>query len=341
MKVSEFDYHLPDELIAQDPLQHRDQSRLMIIHKDNGTLEHENFRDIVHYLRPGDVLVLNETRVIPARLIGFKESTGGQVEVLLIREKEKNVWEALVKPGRRTKPGSTFFFGGDMLKGTVLASTGAGIWLVRFESRVPFSEALSKIGKMPLPPYIKKYPEDPQRYQTVYARREGSVAAPTAGLHFTGGLLADLKSVGIHLATVLLHVGPGTFMPVRSENVEEHLMHEEYYEIPVETADLINAAVNTGRRIIAVGTTTVRCLETGAQETGQVMAGSGYTSVFIYPGYKYRVVKGMVTNFHLPKSTLIMMVSALAGRDLILKAYREAVERRYRFYSFGDAMLIL
>ncbi len=342
MKVSDFDYYLPEDLIAQDPLACRDESRLMIIRKHSLSFEHRKFKDIIEYLNSGDVLVLNDTRVIPARLTGVKEGAGVQVEVLLLRKKEEGLWEVLVRPGRRVQPGSVLVFGEGVLKGTVLERTDAGGRLVRFESLLPFEQVLGKIGKMPLPPYIKKYPEDPWRYQTVYACRDGSVAAPTAGLHFTAMLLDKLKHAGVKLATVLLHVGLGTFRPVRAEHVEEHHMHEEYYEVSRETADLLNAAAEApAGRIIAVGTTTVRCLETAAGETGRVQAGSGYTGVFIYPGYKFKVVKGLVTNFHLPRSTLIMMVSALAGRDTVLQAYREAIERRYRFYSFGDAMLIL
>lgn len=342
MKVSEFDYHLPARLIAQDPLPGRDQSRLMVVGRKSGELSHRKFKDIVDYLRPGDVLVLNDTRVIPARLMGKREDTGGQVEVLLIRERGDSLWEVLVKPGRRARPGATLVFGDGALKGTLLDRTDVGGRVVRFDSPVPFRQALEELGRMPLPPYIKKYPEDPRRYQTVYARREGSVAAPTAGLHFTGDLLDEIKNAGIKVVTVLLHVGLGTFRPVTADDVEEHRMHEEFYEISPETADVINdAAQSPGGRVVAVGTTTVRCLEASAGGPGRVRAGSGYTDIFIYPGYEFKVVRGMVTNFHLPRSTLIMMVSAFAGRDNMLRAYGEAVDREYRFFSFGDAMLIL
>ncbi|MFZ5631373.1 MAG: tRNA preQ1(34) S-adenosylmethionine ribosyltransferase-isomerase QueA [Bacillota bacterium] len=342
MKVSDFDYYLPDRLIAQDPLLRRDESRLMVVRRDRDVFEHRRFKDILEYLRPGDVLVLNDTKVIPARLIGIREGSGGQVEVLLLREKEECLWEVLVRPGRRVRPGTALIFGEGILKGKVLENIGEGGRLVRFESAVPFKEALDKIGRMPLPPYIKKYPADPQRYQTVYARREGSVAAPTAGLHFTGELLDEIRSAGVRVVTVLLHVGLGTFRPVKVRDVEEHHMHEEYYEISREAAGALNAATQSrSGRIIAVGTTTVRCLEAGADKLGRVRPGYGYTDIFIYPGYRFRMVEGLITNFHLPRSTLIMMVSAFAGRDKILRAYRQAVDRQYRFFSFGDAMLLL
>ncbi|MCL4441429.1 MAG: tRNA preQ1(34) S-adenosylmethionine ribosyltransferase-isomerase QueA [Firmicutes bacterium] len=342
LKTADFDYCLPGELIAQDPLPCRDQSRLMVVRRESDKFEHKRFKDIVDYLRPGDVLVLNDTRVIPARLWGIKEGTGGQVEVLLLTRRAENLWEVLVRPGRRARAGTTLIFGGGLLQGVVLESTAAGGRLMRFESTVPFDEALERIGKMPLPPYIKKYPEDPGRYQTVYARKEGSVAAPTAGLHFTGELLESIRSSGVRVVTVLLHVGLGTFRPVQVEDVHDHHMHGEYYEISQEAADAINgAAQKPGSRVIAVGTTTVRCLESGAAGEGRVRAGSGLTDIFIYPGYRFKVVQGMVTNFHLPRSTLIMMVSAMAGRERVLSAYRQAVEKSYRFFSFGDAMIIL
>jgi len=342
LKVTEFEYHLPEDLIAQDPVDCRDQSRLMIVQRDTDTLEHKMFRDIQEYLHPGDVLVLNETRVIPARLMGIRDGTGGQVEVLLLRKREDRLWEVLVKPGRKARPGTVLIFGEGELKGKVLDTTDVGGRLVHFESSDPFDEVLDKIGRMPLPPYIKKYPQDPRRYQTVYAQSEGSVAAPTAGLHFTEDLLGNIRRSGVKVVTVLLHVGLGTFRPVQAEDIRDHRMHEEYYEISPETSETVNMALQTpGARVIAVGTTTVRCLETGAGGRGCLNPGSGFTDIFIYPGYKFNVVQGLVTNFHLPRSTLIMMVSALAGRDKVLRAYREAVERRYRFFSFGDAMLIL
>lgn len=343
MKATEFDYRLPEDLIAQDPAERRDQSRLMVIRKDTELFEHRVFRDIVEYLSPGDVLVVNETRVIPARMYGSREDTGGQVEVLLLEKKTGDgLWEALVRPGRRVRPGTALSFGAGLCRGEVIDTTGTGGRLIRFESAVPFEEVLDRIGLMPLPPYIKKYPRDPGRYQTVYARREGSVAAPTAGLHFTGDLLERIKDSGVKVVRVLLHVGLGTFRPVQVEDIAGHHMHEEYYEISHEAADILNKAIqDRAGRVVAVGTTSVRCLETCCDEQGHVRAGSGYTDIFIYPGYKFKVVQGLVTNFHLPRSTLLMLVSALAGREKILRAYREAVERRYRFYSFGDAMLIL
>ncbi|MFZ5643142.1 MAG: tRNA preQ1(34) S-adenosylmethionine ribosyltransferase-isomerase QueA [Bacillota bacterium] len=342
LKTSDFDYYLPEELIAQDPLPCRDESRLMVVKREKGTFEHRKFKDIVEYLHPGDVLVLNETRVIPARLMGVKEGTGGIIEVLLLNKKEDNLWEALVKPGRRARAGTRLIFGDGILKGTVVDATDSGGRIIRFEGFVPFEEALYNIGKMPLPPYIKKYPEDPGRYQTVYARTEGSVAAPTAGLHFTADLLSAIKNMGIKVVTVLLHVGLGTFRPVQVEDIREHHMHEEFYQISPGAATAINEARQSpGGRVIAVGTTTVRCLESGAVGEGRVSAGSGYTDIFIYPGYEFKVVQGLVTNFHLPRSTLIMMISALAGQERILNAYSEAVDLRYRFFSFGDAMLIL
>ena len=342
LKTSEFDYELPDRLIAQDPEAIRDESRLMVVPKGDESFQHRRFRDLVEYLRPGDVLVLNHTKVIPARLMGVREDTGGQVEVLLLSKREDLVWEVLVRPGRRARPGTVLLFGGGLLRGTVLESTEVGGRVIRFECREPFDQVLERVGRMPLPPYIRKYPADPRRYQTVYAEKEGSVAAPTAGLHFTGDLLDRIKAAGVKVATVLLHVGLGTFRPVSSETVEEHRMHQEFYQITPETAAVINDAARDPRgRVIAVGTTTVRCLESGAEGPGLVRAGSGQTDIFIYPGYEFKVVEGLVTNFHLPRSTLIMMVSAFAGRERILRAYREAVEREYRFFSFGDAMLII
>ncbi|MFZ5646817.1 MAG: tRNA preQ1(34) S-adenosylmethionine ribosyltransferase-isomerase QueA [Bacillota bacterium] len=343
MKVSEFNYHLPEELIAQDPAECRDKSRLMVIRRDSESFEHRVFRDIVEYLRPGDVLVVNETRVIPARMYGIREGTGGQVEVLLLKKAtDEGLWEALVRPGRRVRPGTALVFGGGICRGTVIDTTDTGGRLIRFDSAVPFEEVLDRVGLMPLPPYIKKYPEDPGRYQTVYARREGSVAAPTAGLHFSGDLLEKIKYSGVNVVKILLHVGLGTFRPVQVEDVRDHHMHEEYYEISHDAAEILNEAIQGRRgRVIAVGTTSVRCLETCSDGLGRVRAGSGYTDIFIYPGYRFKVVQGLVTNFHLPRSTLLMLVSALAGREKILRAYREAVELRYRFFSFGDAMLII
>jgi len=341
LKASEFDYYLPEYLIAQDPVPSRDESRLLVVSRESESFAHKTFRDLTGYLRTGDVLVINETKVIPARLMGVKEGAMSEVEVLLIKPREESLWEALVRPGRRLRPGSRIIFGEGLIEGTVIDNTDTGGRLIRFESPLPFAEALQRVGRMPLPPYIKKYPQDPGRYQTVYAAREGSVAAPTAGLHFTGELLEKIKNTGVEIVKVLLHVGIGTFRPVRCDDVEEHHMHEEYYEISGAAADALNEAKNAGRRVIAVGTTSVRCLEAVAGETGKIKAGSGLTDIFIYPGYKFKVIDGMVTNFHLPRSTLIMMVSAFAGRDKILKAYKEAVAMGYKFFSFGDAMLIL
>ncbi|NTW05743.1 MAG: tRNA preQ1(34) S-adenosylmethionine ribosyltransferase-isomerase QueA [Peptococcaceae bacterium] len=341
MKLTDFDYQLPQELIAQDPLLVRDQSRLMVIDKGRKLLEHKVFTDLSAYLNPGDILVINQTKVIPARLIGSKVGTGAAIEVLLLKDLGKGLWETLVKPGRRVKPGVKLIFGEGIMTGTVTSATDQGGRLIQFESRESFSGAINRIGKMPLPPYIKNYPEDPLRYQTVYANEEGSVAAPTAGLHFTPELLGKIRHKGIRVVPVIHHVGLGTFRPVAVDNIEEHYMHKEYYNIPEETAELINSTrAGSEGRIIGVGTTSVRCLESAVDSSGRVSAGSGETEVFIYPGYKFKVIQGMITNFHLPKSTLIMMVSALAGRELIMDAYMEAVKREYRFFSFGDAMLI-
>jgi S-adenosylmethionine:tRNA ribosyltransferase-isomerase len=341
MKLTDFDYKLPPELIPQDPILVRDQSRLMVLDKVSRHKEHKVFTDLLAYLYPGDVLVINQTKVIPARLIGSKAGTGALIEVLLLKDLGGNLWETLVRPGRRVKPGTMLVFGGGILTGTVLAATEQGGRLVRFESSETFFSAINKVGRMPLPPYIRNYPEDPQRYQTVYASQEGSVAAPTAGLHFTPELLEKIKFAGIRVASVIHHVGLGTFRPVSVDNIEDHYMHRESYYIPEEAAELINSTASGSKgRIIGVGTTSVRCLESAADSLGRVRPGAGETELFIYPGYKFKIVQGMITNFHLPKSTLIMMVSALAGRELIMDAYREAIERKYSFFSFGDAMLI-
>ncbi len=342
MKLSTFDYVLPEMLIAQDPLPERDESRLMVVDRNKEEFEHRRFKDLLEYLHPGDVLVLNQTKVIPARLFGKKEGSGGLIEVLLLRDNRNGLWETLVKPGRRARPGTKLVFGEGLIKGEIIKDTDQGGRLIHFNSDKPFLEALDEVGKMPLPPYIKKYPDDPQRYQTVYANQKGSVAAPTAGLHFTSSLLNKIKEKGVKVVPVLLHVGLGTFRPVSVENVEEHRMHPEYYEISKETADTINSSiVNKEGRIIAVGTTTVRCLESAAGKDGMIKPGSGDTDLFIYPGYRFKVIQGIVTNFHLPKSTLLIMICAFAGREKVLKAYQEAVDRKYRFYSFGDAMLII
>lgn len=341
MRLSDFDFELPEELIAQEPLERRDSSRLLVLHKDNYSIEHRRFGDLIEYLNPGDVLVMNNTKVLPARIFGVRAITGANIEVLLLRQVSPDNWETLVKPGKRARVGEKLVFGNGLMEGTIKEHTDTGGRIIEFSYREPFLQVLERIGTMPLPPYIKKPLEDQQRYQTVYARQEGSAAAPTAGLHFTPELLENIKLKGVKIVYVLLHVGLGTFRPVQVENITEHHMHEEFYEITPEAAREINESRSRGGRVVAVGTTSVRCLETSSNSEGQVIAGSGLTDIFIYPGYKYKVVQSLITNFHLPKSTLVMMVSALAGRDNILAAYKEAVEERYRFFSFGDAMLIL
>lgn len=339
--MSDYDFELPPELIAQEPAKRRDEARLLVLFRSTGCLEHRLFRDLVDYLLPGDVLVLNETRVIPARLRAKKAGNGGEVEVFLLRQLEGECWEALVRPGRRAKPGTRLVLGGGLAECVVGERTESGGRRVYFSSPLPVSELMTRLGEVPLPPYIKKYPQDPERYQTVYARREGSVAAPTAGLHFTPELLERIEKSGVKIARILLHVGLGTFRPVRVEDITRHHMHAEYYEVSPEAAEVINAARAGGGRVVAVGTTSVRCLEAAAGEDGRVKPGAGWTDLFIYPGYRFRAVDALITNFHLPRSTLLMLVSAFAGREKILAAYRVAVEKRYRFFSFGDAMLIL
>lgn len=340
MKVSDFDYYLPEELIAQKPIYPRDASRLLVLDRKTGQVEHCSFTEIVAYLQTGDVLVLNDTRVIPARLFGHRQDTGGKIEVFLLKCLSSNEWEVLVKPGKRARLGSTIVFGEGELTALVKDRTDAGGRLLEFKYQGVFEEHLDKLGLMPLPPYIKEKLEDRERYQTVYSRMEGSSAAPTAGLHFTPELLDAIQAKGIHLAYLLLHVGLGTFRPVTVENVEEHIMHSEYYEVTPEAAETINQARKQGGRIIAVGTTSVRTLETVADEKGIIRAGSGWTDIFIYPGYRFKCVDALLTNFHLPKSTLLMLVSAFAGVEQVREAYRQAVENRYRFFSFGDAMFI-
>lgn len=340
MKVSDFDYYLPEELIAQKPIYPRDASRLLVLDRKTGQVEHCSFTEIVAYLQTGDVLVLNDTRVIPARLFGHRQDTGGKIEVFLLKRLSSNEWEVLVKPGKRARLGSTIVFGEGELTALVKDRTDAGGRLLEFKYQGVFEEHLDKLGLMPLPPYIKEKLEDRERYQTVYSRMEGSSAAPTAGLHFTPELLDAIQAKGIHLAYLLLHVGLGTFRPVTVENVEEHIMHSEYYEVTPEAAETINQARKQGGRIIAVGTTSVRTLETVADEKGIIRAGSGWTDIFIYPGYRFKCVDALLTNFHLPKSTLLMLVSAFAGVEQVREAYRQAVENRYRFFSFGDAMFI-
>lgn len=345
MQVDLFDYHLPESLIAQTPLADRTASRLLTLNKRTGEIGHHMFEQLESYLEPGDVLVLNDTRVIPARLFGVKAETGAKVELLLLKQLEQDRWEALVRPGKKIKIGSVLLFGTDgsdepLLKATVEAEGEMGSRTLRFEYQGIFNELLDKLGSMPLPPYIKEQLPERERYQTVYAKHEGSAAAPTAGLHFTKEYLYRLEQKGIQLAYVTLHVGLGTFRPVSAETIDEHEMHEEYYEVSQETADQINEAKRRGGRVIAVGTTSSRTLETAADQDGILQAGKGWTGIFIYPGYQFRIVDALLTNFHLPKSTLLMLISALAGREQVLKAYQEAVEREYRFFSFGDAMFI-
>lgn len=340
MKVSDFHYNLPEELIAQRPLAIRDGSRLMVMDKNTGDVEHKVFKDLVKYLRPGDCLVLNDTRVIPARLIGKKLNTGGSIEVVLLRRIDMDCWEVLVKPGRRAGPGTRLSFGEGELIGEVLDETPVGGRIIHFEYSGIFENILDKLGTMPLPPYIKEKLRDPERYQTVYSRVDGSAAAPTAGFHFTNPLLKEIRQEGVHTAFVTLHVGLGTFRPVKAKAVENHVMHPEYYHIDKKACEVINEATDRGGRIIAVGTTSCRVLETVASRK-RVTPGEGWTNIFIYPGYDFKIIEGMITNFHLPQSTLIMLVSALAGRENIMNAYKIAIEKKYRFFSFGDAMLLL
>ena len=340
MKVKDFDFYLPEELIAQHPLEKRDESRLMVISKDIGKIQHKRFKNIIEYLNEGDCLVLNNTRVLPARLIGEKENTGGKMEFLLLKRIDKDTWETLVKPGKRAKIGSKFVFGNGELSAEVKSIGEEGSRIVQFQYEGIFEEVLDKLGQMPLPPYIRERLEDKERYQTVYSKENGSAAAPTAGLHFTEELLKEIKDKGVKIAFVTLHVGLGTFRPVKVENIEEHPMHSEYYTILKEDVEIINETKRNGGRIIAVGTTSCRTLETIGTIEGLVREQSGWTNIFIYPGYKFKVVDALITNFHLPQSTLLMLVSAISSRELILKAYSEAVEEKYRFFSFGDAMII-
>lgn len=341
MNLHDFYFDLPEELIAQDPLEDRSSSRLLALDRQTGERTHKIFKDVIDYLQPGDCLVLNNTRVLPARLIGAKEGTGAKVEVLLLKRKQDNVWETLVKPGKKARPGARIVFGDNLLVGEVIDVVEEGNRLVRFEYEGIFEEVLDQLGEMPLPPYITHQLQDKERYQTVYAKHNGSAAAPTAGLHFTEELLEKIKEKGVKIANVTLHVGLGTFRPVKVENILEHHMHSEFYSIEEEDAKLINDTKKAGGRVISVGTTSTRTMESVADENGYVKAGSGWTEIFIYPGYKFKVIDGLITNFHLPESTLLMLVSALAGREHVLAAYEEAVKERYRFFSFGDAMLIL
>ena len=340
MKVTDFNYNLPEELIAQVPIEKRDESRLMVLDKEKKTIEHKVFKDILDYLKPGDCLVRNNTKVIPARLYGVKEETGANVEFLLLHRVEGDIWEVMVRPGKKLMPGAKVSFGDGILKAEILEKMDDGNRKVKFEYNGIFNEILDKIGLMPLPPYIKERLKEKDRYQTVYSKYEGSAAAPTAGLHFTDELLEKIKEKGVEIANVTLHVGIGTFRPVKVENIEEHDMHSEHYYIKKEDADKINNARKNGGRIIAVGTTSCRVLESISDENGIVHETEGDTSIFIYPGYKFKCIDCLITNFHLPESTLIMLVSALAGKDYIMKAYEEAVKEKYKFFSFGDAMFI-
>lgn len=341
MELSDFDYDLPQELIAQHPVEPRDASRLMVVDRENGAIEHHIFHELPQLLKAGDVLVVNNTRVIPARLIGEKEGTGAHIECLLLKRLERDVWEVLLKPGKRLREGQFVSFGGGKLRGELLAILPNGNRTLRFVYDGIFEAVLDELGNMPLPPYITEKLDDKERYQTVYAKESGSAAAPTAGLHFTHELMEQLREKGIEIVEILLHVGLGTFRPVKVDKIEEHEMHSEYYRVTQEAAERINRAKQEGRRVIAVGTTAARTLESVGQRNGWVQAGEGWTDIFIYPGYTFKVLDALITNFHFPKSTLVMLVSALAGRDLIMKAYETAVRERYRFYSFGDAMFII
>ena len=340
MKTSDFYYDLPEELIAQDPLEDRSSSRLLVLNKKTGETEHHVFKDIINYLNPGDCLVINDTKVIPARLIGERVGTGAKIEVLLLKRRENDTWETLVKPGRKMKVGSKVSFGDGLLIGEVVDVVEEGNRLIRFHYEGIFEEILDQLGQMPLPPYITHQLKERNRYNTVYATHEGSAAAPTAGLHFTPQLLEEIQNKGIEIARVTLHVGLGTFRPVKVEEVTEHHMHSEFYQIDEEAAKKINHAKEKGGRVICVGTTSCRTIESAADENGRLKACSGWTEIFIYPGYQFKILDCLITNFHLPESTLIMLVSALAGRDHVLAAYEEAVREKYRFFSFGDAMFI-
>lgn len=341
MKRQDFYFELPEELIAQDPLEDRSASKLLVLDKETGEVFHRSFKEIADYLEPGDCLVLNDTKVIPARLIGAKEDTGGKIEVLLLKRGEGNVWETLVKPGRKARPGTRIRFGEGLLTGEIIDIVDEGNRRIRFEYEGIFEEILDRLGQMPLPPYITHQLEDKNRYQTVYAKHTGSAAAPTAGLHFTPKLLEQIEKKGVDVAKVTLHVGLGTFRPVKTENILEHHMHSEFYQIDEAAAEKINRAKDKGNRVICVGTTSCRTVESAADEKGRLRACSGWTDIFIYPGYRFRILDSLITNFHLPESTLIMLVSALAGREQTLAAYEAAIQERYRFFSFGDSMLVI
>lgn len=340
MNVKDFYFDLPKELIAQDPLEDRASSRLLVLDRETGAVEHRKFRDILGYLNPGDCLVINDTKVIPARLIGSREGTDAKIEVLLLKRKENDVWETLVKPGKKAKPGTVIRFGDGILKGTVVDVVEEGNRLIQFSYEGIFEEILDRLGQMPLPPYITHQLKDKNRYQTVYAKHDGSAAAPTAGLHFTKELLKEIEEKGVKIAHVTLHVGLGTFRPVKVENVLDHHMHSEFYMVEESEAEKINRTKREGGRVICVGTTSCRTIESASDENGVLRAGSGWTDIFIYPGYRFKILDCLITNFHLPESTLVMLVSALAGREQVLAAYGEAVKERYRFFSFGDAMFI-
>lgn len=340
MLVADFDYELPEELIAQTPLTDRPSSRLLVLNKTTGETEHKHFRDIVSYLNPGDCLVLNDTKVIPARLYGEREDTKAPVEFLLLAQKENDVWDVILKPGKKCRPGHVISFGNGRLKAQILEITEGGNRLVRFHYNGIFNEILSELGEMPLPPYIHEKLADRDRYQTVYAKHDGSAAAPTAGLHFNSEMLEAVRNKGVKTAFVTLHVGLGTFRPVKADKVSDHLMHSEYYRISEKTAEIINSTKRNGGKVVCVGTTSTRVVESVADENGFLVPSSGYTDIFIYPGYRFKCLDGLITNFHLPKSTLIMLVSALAGKEHVLAAYQEAVKERYRFFSFGDACYI-
>lgn len=340
MKTSDFNYNLPENLIAQTPLEKRDHSKLMVLHKDNGKIEHKHFYDILDFINPGDCLILNDSRVLPARIYGIKDGTGAKVEFLLLNQKDKDTWEVLAGPGKKAKPGTSFTFGGGLLKANVLEVTDSGNRIVKFICEENFYSVLDKIGQMPLPHYITEKLNDKERYQTVYSNYPGSAAAPTAGLHFTQELLEKAKEKGINIGFVTLHVGLGTFRPVKSETIEEHHMHSEHYELSQQTAELINKTKESGHKVFAVGTTSCRTIESVYKNENAICQSEGWTDIFIYPGYKFNVLDGLITNFHLPESTLIMLVSAFAGYDNTMNAYKIAVDKKYRFFSFGDAMLI-
>lgn len=340
LKKSDFYFELPERLIAQDPLEDRSSSRLLVLKKETGEISHHIFKEIIEYLHPGDCLVLNNTKVIPARLLGEREETGAHVEVLLLKRKEGDIWETLVKPGKKCRPGTRLSFGGGLLRAEVLETVEEGNRLIHFSYQGIFEEVLDQLGEMPLPPYITHKLQDKNRYQTVYAKYDGSAAAPTAGLHFTRQLLEQIAEKGVEIAYVTLHVGLGTFRPVKEENVLDHHMHSEFYQVTQDAAEKINCTKAQGGRVICVGTTSCRTIESAADEQGNVQAGCSQTEIFIYPGYQFKVLDALITNFHLPESTLVMLVSALAGREQVLHAYKEAVREDYRFFSFGDAMYI-